>query len=239
MFQFQFDAFAQQPPQHEREFAHNIAQNENARLQGLLAREGEQLSHQGCGAQCVLMDLVDFLERWIGRLMAHEQEFAVADDDGQEIVEVVRHAARELPHGLHLLRLREFGFERLLLGDVDQIKDRAIRIAAIGRARIEFRHAVGLARGTQFDRRGFAAARGCARDHFADAGAIGRFQRVTQRATRERTAKSEEVRKGRVGFEQAPFGVRKRDTDGRVLGKRHRRCGDSRGRRRGRRFCRL
>ena len=56
--------------------------------------------------------------------MAHQQEFAIADDDGEQIVEVVRHAARQLADRLHLLRLREFGLQRLLLGDVDQIEHR-------------------------------------------------------------------------------------------------------------------
>ena len=74
------------------------------------------------GAQRVLMDLVDFLERGIARLMAHQKEFAIADDDGEKIVEVVRHAAGELAHGLHLLRLGEFGLQRLLFGDVHQIE---------------------------------------------------------------------------------------------------------------------
>ncbi len=77
------------------------------------------------GAQRVLMDLVDLLERGIARLMAHQQEFAIADDDGEQIVEVVRHAAGELAHRLHLLRLGEFGFQRLLFGDIDQIKQHA------------------------------------------------------------------------------------------------------------------
>ena len=110
-----------------REFADDVAQRQHARLQRLLAREGEKLAHQRRGAQRVLVDLVDLLERGIARLVAHQQEFGIADDDGEQIVEVVRHAARELAHGLHLLRLREFGLERLLLGHVDEIEDDAAR----------------------------------------------------------------------------------------------------------------
>ena len=93
-------------------------------LHGLLAAEGQQLAHQGGGAQRVLVDLVDLLEGGIARLVAHQQEFAIADDDGEQIVEVMRHAARQLAHRLHLLRLGEFGLQRLLLGDIHQIKHR-------------------------------------------------------------------------------------------------------------------
>ena len=59
--------------------------------------------------------------------MAHQKEFGIADDDGEKVVEVVRDAARELADRLHLLRLGEFGLERLLLRDVDEIEDRRAR----------------------------------------------------------------------------------------------------------------
>ena len=127
MLELEVDAFAQQTAQHQRQFADHVAQRQHLGLHGLLAREGQKLAHQRRRAQRVLVDLVDLLERGIARLMAHQEEFAIADDDGQQIVEVMRHAAGELAHRLHLLRLREFGFERLLLGDVDQIEDHAGR----------------------------------------------------------------------------------------------------------------
>jgi len=71
------------------------------------------------------MDFVDFLERRVADLMAHQEELGVTHDDGQQIVEIVRNATGELPDGLHFLRLRELGLERLLLGDVDKIEERA------------------------------------------------------------------------------------------------------------------
>src|SRR3546814_20568265 len=48
------------------------------------------------------------------------------------VVEVVRDAAGELTHGLHLLRLRELHLEALLLGHVDEVQHelrRRIRLA--------------------------------------------------------------------------------------------------------------
>jgi hypothetical protein len=65
--------------------------------------------------------------------MAHQQKIAIADDRLEQIVEVVRDAARELADRLHLLRLRELRLERLLLGRVDEIKDRLRPSARSGR----------------------------------------------------------------------------------------------------------
>ena len=98
-----------------------------SRLQGLLAREREQLAHQPRGAHRVLPHLVDLGERRIAGRVAHQQQIAIADDRLEQIVEVVRDAARELADRLHLLRLRELGLERLLLGGVDEIEDRLRR----------------------------------------------------------------------------------------------------------------
>jgi len=39
--------------------------------------------------------------------------FGIAQDHRQQIVEIVRHAAGELTHGLHLLRMAQFLIEIL------------------------------------------------------------------------------------------------------------------------------
>ena len=57
--------------------------------------------------------------------MAHQKQIAIADDGLQQIVEIMRDAARQLADRLHLLRLRELGFQRLLLGGVDQVENGA------------------------------------------------------------------------------------------------------------------
>ncbi len=73
----------------------------------LLAREGEQAPRQvGAalgGGRDIAGDPVQFLvaRQPVGKMLG------VAENDGQEIVEIVRHAAGELAHGLHLLGLAE------------------------------------------------------------------------------------------------------------------------------------
>src|SRR5215475_13335094 len=39
-------------------------------------------------------------------------------DDGEQVIEIVRHAARQLPNRLHLLRLPQLGFEESASGDI-------------------------------------------------------------------------------------------------------------------------
>ena len=47
-----------------------------------------------------------------------------ADDGGEDVIEVVGNAARELADGFHLGALRVLEFERLLLGRIDHVDDR-------------------------------------------------------------------------------------------------------------------
>jgi len=61
-------------------------------------------------------------------LVEHRQ---VADDDGEQVVEVVREPARELADGFHLLRLDECGLVGFLFGDVDRQHEEADR-GAVG-----------------------------------------------------------------------------------------------------------
>ena len=78
-------------------------------VERLAAREGEQpLGERGRplrAAHRVLHRAVQAVAVGRGRLQRALQGFQVADDDGQEIVEIVRHAAGELADALHLLRL--------------------------------------------------------------------------------------------------------------------------------------
>ena len=52
--------------------------------------------------------------------MAQEKQVAMPGNRGKKVVEVVRHAARELTDRLHLLALHELRLERLELGRVRQ-----------------------------------------------------------------------------------------------------------------------
>ena len=108
------------------------------RLQDLLAAEREELARQrGCARSAALaissMSVCD-----PGSPVADARsssELAVAEDHGQQVVEVVRDAAGELADGLHLLRLAELALEAdaLLLGlfarrDVLEHRDRELRL---------------------------------------------------------------------------------------------------------------
>ncbi len=108
-----------------RQLGQHVGDVEDARLQALLARERQELAHEVRGAVGVLLDLHDVGEGRIARPEAQQQKIAEADHRGQQIVEVVRHAAGELAHRLHLLRLGELRLEALLIGGVDEMQDEA------------------------------------------------------------------------------------------------------------------
>ena len=125
--ELQLDILADQPAQQVRQLDQHVGDVEDARLQGLLAREGQQLAHEIGGAVGVLLDLHDVGEGRVARPEPHQQQIAEADHRRQQVVEIVRDAAGELSDRLHLLRLRELHLEVLLLGDVDEMQHQARR----------------------------------------------------------------------------------------------------------------
>ncbi len=116
----ELDVLADQPPQQMREFTQNVGHVEDARLQGLLAREGQQLAHQVGGAVGVLLDLHDVGEGLVAGAVPEQQQVTEADHRGQQVVEVVGDAAGEETHRLHLLRLRELLLQPTLLGRIHE-----------------------------------------------------------------------------------------------------------------------
>ena len=64
------------------------------------------------------MDLADLVTGVLAGLEALGGEGRVPDDRREEVVEVVRDAAREASDSLHLLGVDELAFEALALGDV-------------------------------------------------------------------------------------------------------------------------
>ena len=60
-----------------------------------------------------------------------QQQLAVAENHGQQVVEVVRHAAGQPADGLHLLRLLELLLQRAAFGDVQGNPDAAHRFAVL------------------------------------------------------------------------------------------------------------
>ena len=110
-----FDVLTNQTGEHFAHLGDDGVQLKNARLQHLHAAERQQLTgHGNCAVRSFLNLLQASLPKIIHPFLIDEQ-IAVASDHREQIVEVVRHAARESAYGLHLVRLAESLFELLLL----------------------------------------------------------------------------------------------------------------------------
>src|SRR5690606_36000414 len=78
-----------------------------------------------------LARLADFLDFLLDRAVAVqviEQQIAVAQDDGEQIVEVVRHTASERPDGFQLLGLPQLLLQALPLAQVQDEGDDVRRV---------------------------------------------------------------------------------------------------------------
>ena len=82
-------------------------QVEHLGLQHLLAAEREELTGQAGGALRGLVHHLHVAPARVSGGRPREEDLASPDDDGEQVVEVVSHPARELPDRLHLLRLNE------------------------------------------------------------------------------------------------------------------------------------
>ena len=123
----QIDSLAEQPLQQMRYLRHHVGKLEHLRAQGLLPREGKKLSRQPGSAVRVRLDLLDVVIVAVARRMPHQHEVAMADDCGQDVVEIVRDPAGELADDLHLGRLRDLALELGFLAIVlEQQQDRGV-----------------------------------------------------------------------------------------------------------------
>src|ERR1035441_4581750 len=122
----QGDVFAQQPLEHLGKVLEDGVNLEDLGLDDLLAAEHEQLAGERCGA---LRGQGNLLE-WAGRggvgVRAGEEQFRVALNDGEDVVEIVGDAGSQLPDRFELLGVAQLGFEALDLGDVDAVKTRVL-----------------------------------------------------------------------------------------------------------------
>ena len=144
-------SLAERAAQHVEHARDQPVDVEPCRLERLAAGEGEQPLRELRRALGALHGGVDRLSsawraaRRRSPVLARSAKppphrVEIADDDGEQIVEVVRDAAGELAHGLHLLRLAQrrlgllaqprLGLE--LLGARDEIPD-GLRVAAASR----------------------------------------------------------------------------------------------------------
>ena len=95
-----------------------------------MAAEGEQLLGQRGGPLPGLPDFLRVFSERIAWRHAQLDVFTVADDDSQEIVEIMRDPAGQASHRFHLLRLAEllfalpqYLFGMLALGNVPADSD--------------------------------------------------------------------------------------------------------------------
>src|SRR3546814_754629 len=96
---------AERPPQQIDSPRNQLVEIDCFHLEGLASREGQKLARQVRSAQaCLESKLSHLLSIWV-ELKRFLQKVEVADDDREQIVEVVRYPAGELDDGLHLLRL--------------------------------------------------------------------------------------------------------------------------------------
>ena len=114
----ELDVFAEDPLEHLVHTREHVVQVEHLRREHLLAAEHEELPREVGGAQSGLTDLLDVVAHRVARLHFGEEHLAVAEDDGQHVVEVVRDASCEPPDRLHLLRLAELFLESESFGHV-------------------------------------------------------------------------------------------------------------------------
>ena len=114
---------AQQAAQHVVHVAHDEVQIEHARLEHLLAAEGEQLPRQRRRALGGLANLRHVLMQNMIRRKLLQGHIAVAENRREDVVEIMRHAAGQLPDGLHFLRLLKLFLQFLALRHIARIED--------------------------------------------------------------------------------------------------------------------
>jgi hypothetical protein len=101
----ELDVLADQALQHRAHVADDVVDVERSRVEHLLAAEGEQLAREVGGSLPGVEDLSELGARGVVGARSAEQGVAVAVDDQQQVVEVVRDAAGQSPDRLHLLRV--------------------------------------------------------------------------------------------------------------------------------------
>jgi hypothetical protein len=142
------DVFSDEPAEHRRDPGKDRLGVERPGSEDLAPREGQELGGQlgrpGGGS----LDLDDVLGPRVVGLEFRLEDFGVAGDGRQQIVEVVRHSARKPPDRLELLRLHKLSFERPLAGDIAADDDAPDHVATLVAARAD--HEVHVALGPVF-----------------------------------------------------------------------------------------
>src|SRR5207245_2121992 len=103
------------------------------RLHHLAAAEGQKLAGQNSRAVGGVQYLLHARAQLMPFTQIVQHHAAVAADYGEQVVEVVRHAAGQPADGFHLLRLAELLFQLPALGDIDtDAAEESSAAAAVG-----------------------------------------------------------------------------------------------------------
>ena len=114
-----------EPPQDFQHSGDRFGQIEHFRHDGLLARERQQLAGQIRGPHGGILHFFELVVDRVVLRYGGKQHFRVPENDGEQIVEIVRDAAGKLPDGFKFLGLAQLGLQAiallpggLLFGDV-------------------------------------------------------------------------------------------------------------------------
>jgi hypothetical protein len=142
------DPLAQQAAEHVVHVAEDGVEVQHLRGQHLPAAKREQLAGECRRALAGLDDLGDVQPPRVVGLDAGLQQLAAAQDDRQQVVEVVGHAAGEPPDRLEPLRQAKLLFELLALGDVAEAADHpgGCRVASVQGHRVHLQPPAGAIR---------------------------------------------------------------------------------------------
>ena len=119
------NVFAKEAKERAFHVPDDLVQIEDAILERLAAAEGEELAGEGAGALGGALNFGDLVCDGAFHGSGAEEEIAVAENGGEEIIEVVRDAAGELAEGFHLLRTDHLIVQLLARGDVHERADQA------------------------------------------------------------------------------------------------------------------
>ena len=158
----QVDVGPEQPAEHLLHPGESVVQVQYSRIEHLLPAEGEELPREVRRAHSSRPDLLDVRAQGLAGLEIASDHLGVAEDHGQEVIEIVRDAARESPDSLHLLRLKELSFQtppsRYVRLHTDEVRhstigvpDRRIRRGPLQEVRVSRtsrRGALRISRGT-------------------------------------------------------------------------------------------
>ena len=114
------DLVPDEAPQHLVRVGDDRVEVEDLRIDDLLARERQQLTHELSGALGGCGDLLEALAERAVAFDVETSELDVPGDPGEDVVEVVGDAAGQPAEHLHLLRVQQLLLEQPFVGDVTQ-----------------------------------------------------------------------------------------------------------------------